>query len=96
MYQLYQSPLYFTHALPIEKSLDHEPQCGFRPERGCIDTIYTVKMALRKRQEYGKESWVFSLGLVKAFDRVPRQLLWFNSTEIRSSTKTDQPAEISP
>ena len=37
-----------SRLLPIEESLDHEPQCGFRPERECIDAIYTVKMALRK------------------------------------------------
>ena len=49
-----------SRLLPIEESLDHEQQCGFRPERGCIDAIFTVKMALRKRREHGKESWVFS------------------------------------
>jgi len=45
-----------SRLLPIEESLNHKPQCGFRPERGCIDAIYTVKMALRKRREHGKES----------------------------------------
>ena len=65
-----------SRLLPIEESLDHEPQCGFRPDRGCLDAIFTVKTALRKRREHGKESWVFFLDLVKAFDRVPRQLLW--------------------
>ena len=60
----------------MQEGLDHEPQCGFRPERGCIDAIYTIKMALKKRREHGKESWIFFLDLVKAFDRVPRELLW--------------------
>ena len=50
-----------SRLLPIEESLDHEPQCGFRPDRGCIDAIFTVKTALRKRREHGKESWVFFL-----------------------------------
>ena len=65
-----------SRLLPIQEGLDHEPQCGFRPERGCTDAIYTVKIALKKRREHGKESWVFFLDLVKAFDRVPRELLW--------------------
>ena len=61
---------------PIQESLDHESQCGFRPDRGCVDAIFTVKLALKKRREHGLESWVFFLDLVKAFDRVPRELLW--------------------
>ena len=65
-----------SRLLPIQEGLDHEPQFGFRPERGCTDAIYTVKIALKKRREHGKESWVFFLDLVKAFDRVQRELLW--------------------
>ena len=61
---------------PIEESLDHESQCGFRPGRGCTDAVFTVKLALKKRRGHGLESWVFFLDLVKAFDRVPRELLW--------------------
>ena len=62
--------------LPIEESLDHETQCGFRPGRGCTDAVFTVKTALKKRQEHGQETWVMFLDLVKAFDRVPREMLW--------------------
>ena len=61
---------------PIQETLDHETQCGFRPDRGCVDAIFSVKIALKKRREHGLESWVFFLDLVKAFDRVPRELLW--------------------
>ena len=62
--------------LPIKENLDHEPQCGFIPDLGCIDAFFSVKTALQKQWEHGKESWVPFLGLVKAFDDVPRQLLW--------------------
>ena len=65
-----------SRLVPIQESLDHEAQCGFRPGRGCADAVFTVKTALRKRREHGLETWVMFLDLVKAFDRVPRELLW--------------------
>ena len=41
-----------------------------------MDAVFSVKMALKKRREHNLETWVLFLGLVKAFDRVPRSLLW--------------------
>ena len=61
---------------PIVESLDHEAQCGFRPGRGCADAVFSVKLAMKKRREHGLQTWILFLDLVKAFDRVPRQLLW--------------------
>jgi hypothetical protein len=61
---------------PIEEGLDHESQCGFRPGRGCTDAVFNLKQAIRKRREHGLSTWVFFMDLVKAFDRVPRELLW--------------------
>jgi len=61
---------------PIQESLEHESQCGFRPNRGCSDASFSLRMAVKKRREHGMETWVLLLDLVKAFDRVPRSLLW--------------------
>ena len=61
---------------PIVEKLDHETQCGFRQERGCLDAVFTVKLAMKKRREHQQETWILFLDLVKAFDRVPRELLW--------------------
>ena len=61
---------------PLIESLDHESQCGFRPGRGCQDAIFSVNMAMKKRREHNKETWILFLDLIKAFDRVPRVLLW--------------------
>ena len=61
---------------PLIERLDHENQCGFRKGRGCTDAVFTVKMAIKKRREHNLETWILFLDLVKAFDRVPRELLW--------------------
>ena len=34
--------------LPIEESLDHEPQCRFRPGRGCINGQHRHKNSHQK------------------------------------------------
>ena len=60
----------------ISECIDHEAQCGFRPFRGCGDAIFNLRMAIKKRREHNLETWVLLLDLVKAFDRVPRELLW--------------------
>ena len=41
-----------------------------------MNAIFTIKTAIKKRSEHGLESWVLFHNLVKAFDRVPRELLW--------------------
>ena len=61
---------------PIIESLDHEAQCGFRRKRGCSDAIFTIRQLIAKRREHGLETWILFIDLVKAFDRVPRELLW--------------------
>ena len=61
---------------PIQEALEKESQCGFRPGRGCSDASFSLRMAVKLRREHGMGSWVLLLDLVKAFDRVPRSLLW--------------------
>ena len=63
---------------PVKESaaLDHEFQNGFRCLRGTIDSVFTVKQLIKKRSEHGLPTWLLLIDLVKAFDRVPRELLW--------------------
>ena len=63
---------------PVKESaaLDHEFQNGFRCLLGTIDSVFTVKQLIKKRSEHGLPTWLLLIDLVKAFDRVPRELLW--------------------
>ena len=41
----------YSRLLPIAEKLYHESQSRFRPGRGCADTVFTVKIAMKKRRE---------------------------------------------
>ena len=60
------------------KHLDHEAQSSmWLPEWERMHRRYfTVKSLVTKRREHNQETWILFLGLVKAFDKVPRELLW--------------------
>ena len=58
------------------KEVGIEEQNGFMGGRGCSDGIFCIRQALKKRREHGKESWVLFVDLVKAFDSVPRDVLF--------------------
>jgi hypothetical protein len=60
----------------VHHALNNKPQCGFLPLVGCPDANFVVRQCLKKRREHGLETWVLFLDLVKAFDTVPRELMW--------------------
>ena len=60
----------------ICEELDHESQCGFRPDRGTACATSSLKLALKKHREHGLETWVVFVDFVRASDRVLRELLW--------------------
>ena len=65
-----------SRLVPIAEKPDHESQCGFRSRRGSADAVFTVKLAMKKTREHCDETWIIFLDLVKAFNRVPCNLLW--------------------
>ena len=53
-----------------------DPNSGFTPGRGTIDSTFATFLGLRKRKEHGLETWALFIDLVKAFDTVPRAALF--------------------
>ena len=53
-----------------------EAQCGFMPGKKTVDAIFTMRVSLQKRPRFQKDSWVLFVDSVKAFDTVPREMLF--------------------
>ena len=49
---------------------------GFRGNRGTIDELFSICVALQKRKEHNLETWALFIDLVKAFDTVSREALF--------------------
>ena len=57
-------------------SLD-DMQFGFRPGRSTTDAIFIVRQIQEKYLAQKKDLWIAFVDLEKAFDRVPRDVLWW-------------------
>ena len=53
-----------------------ETQCGFRPDRCTADMIFVARLLFEKCREQHRDMFVAFVDLSKAFDIVPRGMLW--------------------
>ena len=70
------SIILYTRLQKVVDTEGQEGQNGFRPARGIIDGIFSLKLALQKRKEHGLSSWAVFIDLVKESSvlRGPREV----------------------
>lgn len=61
---------------PLRETIAREQQCGFRPGRGCIDQIFSVRQVLEERIRSGKRIIAIFIDFKSAFDSIHRDSLW--------------------
>ena len=53
-----------------------EGQAGFRPNRSCVDHVYTLGKIIQGRKDAGRTTYCFFLDVQKAYDTVWSNGLW--------------------
>lgn len=65
-----------SRLLKYIESIIPESQSGFRPKRGTIDLIFTLRQLQEKVREQQSKMFIAFIDLTKAFDSINREALW--------------------
>ncbi|KAK3535803.1 hypothetical protein QTP70_021119 [Hemibagrus guttatus] len=76
-----QAPKVYSRVLerrvrPLVEPRIQEEQCGFCPSHGALDQLYTLHRVLEGSWEFAQPVHMCFVDLEKAFDWVPRGILW--------------------
>ena len=66
-----------TEARLRDKVEISKQQYGFMPEKGTTDAMFALRMLMEKYRESQRELHCVFVELEKAYDRVPREELWY-------------------
>ena len=70
------SRIMVNRLIPVLEKLLPDSQCGFRPGRGTVDLIFTLRQLQEKAIEQNTALHVVFIDLTKAFDTIDRNTLW--------------------
>ena len=62
----------------LKEDKTSEAQAGFRPNRSCVDHVYTLGKIIQDRRDAGLTTYCFFLDVQKAYNTVWRSGPWKN------------------
>ena len=61
----------------------NDMQCGFMQGRSTTDAIFILRQLQKKHLVAGKPLYLAFIDLEKAFDRVPREMIWWSMRKLK-------------